>query len=202
MVKASCEMRASPYEHEEMEFLSTLCEKIRQDSSIILLYIQVHCFFSGFIWKSTVSYIFFFSLIFLSFPCSISPLCFCNIILNFTLQPIAITGGVPSGFTPDDSFPPTPTHEVANGTSVDEQNSSAGQKSQPKFPLVDALLNMCHSAVSTVNFIIRWYVYYIFMVTDSYTLSTSGTFWYLVFAPPGFSHLFYGSWLPCVSGQY
>lgn len=45
MVKASCEMRASPYEHEEMEFLSTLCEKIRQDSSIILLYIQVFLFF-------------------------------------------------------------------------------------------------------------------------------------------------------------
>ncbi|XP_047497545.1 FHF complex subunit HOOK interacting protein 2A-like isoform X2 [Penaeus chinensis] len=105
MVKASCEMRASPYEHEEMEFLSTLCEKIRQDSSIILLYIQ----------------------------------------------PIAITGGVPSGFTPDDSFPPTPTHEVANGTSADEQNSSAGQKSQPKFPLVDALLNMCHSADSRIS---------------------------------------------------
>ena len=41
MVQASCEMRASPYEAEEMEFLSTLCEKIRQDSSIILLYIQV-----------------------------------------------------------------------------------------------------------------------------------------------------------------
>lgn len=41
MVQASCEMKASPYEAEEMEFLSTLCEKIRQDNSIILLYIQV-----------------------------------------------------------------------------------------------------------------------------------------------------------------
>lgn len=41
MVQASCEMRASPYEAEEMEFLTTLCEKIRQDNSIILLYIQV-----------------------------------------------------------------------------------------------------------------------------------------------------------------
>lgn len=34
-------MRASPYEAEEMEFLAILCEKIRQDNSIILLYIQV-----------------------------------------------------------------------------------------------------------------------------------------------------------------
>ncbi|XP_076057831.1 FHF complex subunit HOOK interacting protein 2A-like isoform X2 [Oratosquilla oratoria] len=40
MVCASNEMKASPYESEEMEFLSTLCEKIQQDNTIIILYIQ------------------------------------------------------------------------------------------------------------------------------------------------------------------
>ncbi|XP_018006360.1 FHF complex subunit HOOK interacting protein 2A [Hyalella azteca] len=40
MVLASCYMTASPYEAEEMEFLALLCEKIRQDNSLVLLYIQ------------------------------------------------------------------------------------------------------------------------------------------------------------------
>lgn len=41
MIKATCEKKASPYEHQEMEFLSIVCEKIREDLSIILLYIEV-----------------------------------------------------------------------------------------------------------------------------------------------------------------
>ncbi|XP_064102448.1 FHF complex subunit HOOK interacting protein 2A-like [Macrobrachium nipponense] len=102
MVRAVCEMRASPYEAEEMEFLSTLCEKIRQDCTIILLYIQ----------------------------------------------PLALTGRVHTGYTPEDSFPQTPTH-----TSSSEMSSSGQQPSdklQAKFPLVDALLNLCHSADSKI----------------------------------------------------
>ncbi|KAF2360103.1 Retinoic acid induced 16-like protein [Trinorchestia longiramus] len=40
MVLASCSMTASPYEAEEIDFLAALCEKIRQDNSLVLLYIQ------------------------------------------------------------------------------------------------------------------------------------------------------------------
>ncbi|XP_071552969.1 FHF complex subunit HOOK interacting protein 2A-like isoform X2 [Panulirus ornatus] len=108
MVRASCEMRASPYEAEEMEFLSTLCEKVRQDSSIILLYIQ----------------------------------------------PLALTGGIPSGYTPEDSLPATPSHEgtkTSSTTTSDPSSAVASQKSQAKFPLVDALLNLCHSADSQIS---------------------------------------------------
>ncbi|XP_042212317.1 FHF complex subunit HOOK interacting protein 2A-like isoform X2 [Homarus americanus] len=105
MVRASCEMRASPYETEEIEFLSTLCEKIRQDSSIILLYIQ----------------------------------------------PIALTGGISSGYTPEDSLPPTPSHEGTATTTSDSSSVVSTQKSLPKFPLVDALLNLCHSADSQIS---------------------------------------------------
>ncbi|XP_045582330.1 FHF complex subunit HOOK interacting protein 2A [Procambarus clarkii] len=105
MVRTICEMRASPYEAEEIEFLSTLSEKIRQDNGIILLYIQ----------------------------------------------PIALTGGVSSGYTPEDSLPPTPSH-VATGTSSSDSHSVVtSQKLQPKFPLVDALLNLCHSADSEIS---------------------------------------------------
>ena len=41
MVRASCEMTASPYEAEEIQYLTALCEKIRHDHSLVLLYIQV-----------------------------------------------------------------------------------------------------------------------------------------------------------------
>lgn len=119
MVQASCEMRASPYETEEMEFLSTLCEKIRQDNSIILLYIQ----------------------------------------------PFAMTGGQLGSFPLDDSLPPTPTHErttttialtsttapTTTSTSTTSSEDTGGQKYQPKFPLIDALLNLCHSADSKIS---------------------------------------------------
>ncbi|XP_063867785.1 FHF complex subunit HOOK interacting protein 2A-like isoform X1 [Scylla paramamosain] len=116
MVQTSCEMRASPYEAEEMEFLSILCEKIRQDSSIILLYIQ---------------------------PC-------------------AMTGGQTGSFPSEDSLPPTPTHEgtttrvittaATASSDVSASSSEAGeQKPQPKFPLIDALLNLCHSADSKIS---------------------------------------------------
>ncbi|KAK7018682.1 hypothetical protein SK128_022625 [Halocaridina rubra] len=99
MVRAVGDMRASPYEAEEMEFLMTLCEKIRQDSSIILLYIL----------------------------------------------PLALTGSVPTGYTPEDSFPPTPKRSSISGEASDSAQQSE-DKSMPKFPLVDALLNLCHSA--------------------------------------------------------
>ncbi|KAG0716062.1 Protein FAM160B1 [Chionoecetes opilio] len=114
MVQASCAMKASPYEAEEMEFLSTLCEKIRQDSSIILLYIQ----------------------------------------------PFAMTGGQLGSCPLEDSLPPTPTHvgsTTISPTPTTPSNSSASsaeagaQKSQPKFPLIDALLNLCHSADSIIS---------------------------------------------------
>lgn len=127
MVQASCEMRASPYEAEEMEFLTTLCEKIRQDNSIILLYIQ----------------------------------------------PSAMTIGQLSSNPPEDSLPSTPTHEGATTTTTSSTTTTttttvpasanstttttttsmeAGvHKSQPKFPLIDALLNLCHSADSSIS---------------------------------------------------
>ncbi|KAK8736302.1 hypothetical protein OTU49_004929 [Cherax quadricarinatus] len=105
MVRISCETRASPYEAEEIEFLSTLCEKIRQDSSIILLYIQ----------------------------------------------PLALTGAVSSGYTPEDSLPPTPSHINMSPNNSDPVSVVALEKSQPKFPLVDALLNLCHSADSQIS---------------------------------------------------
>ena len=41
MVKASSDMTASPYEVQEIDFLTTLCEKIRHDHSLVLLYIKV-----------------------------------------------------------------------------------------------------------------------------------------------------------------
>lgn len=74
-MKASCEMRASPYEHEEMEFLSTLCEKIRQDSSIILLYIQVRLLFL-YSFENLLVIIFSSFLLFFILFLEVSPLCF------------------------------------------------------------------------------------------------------------------------------
>ncbi|KAK3858559.1 hypothetical protein Pcinc_035257 [Petrolisthes cinctipes] len=111
MVKTSSEMRASPYEAEEMEFLAILCEKIRQDNSIILLYIQ----------------------------------------------PVALTSGVSSGYTPEDSLPSTPTHSAIPRLSENTATTTPTvpladkvqklkDKPESNFPLVDALLNLCHSA--------------------------------------------------------
>lgn len=41
MVRASYEMTASPYEAEELGYLAALCDKIREDHSLVLLFIQV-----------------------------------------------------------------------------------------------------------------------------------------------------------------
>lgn len=88
-----------------------------------------------------------------------------------TFQPLTLTGAVSSGYTPDFSFPPTPTHETPTNSTPDnseQQQSSvvvSAPKSQAKFPLVDALLNLCHSAVSS------WVVQYYSAICDPYTVS-------------------------------
>ncbi|KAG7174412.1 protein FAM160B1-like [Homarus americanus] len=71
--------------------------------------------------------------------------------IHKSLQPIALTGGISSGYTPEDSLPPTPSHEGTATTTSDSSSVVSTQKSLPKFPLVDALLNLCHSADSQIS---------------------------------------------------
>lgn len=78
---------------------------------------------------------------------------------SFVQQPLALTSGVSTGYTPEDSLPCTPTHSTVPRLSQDTTTTTSDssladkvqkvvEKPESKFPLVDALLNLCHSAVS------------------------------------------------------
>ncbi|KAB7497833.1 hypothetical protein Anas_09440 [Armadillidium nasatum] len=118
MIKATCEKKASPYENQEIEFLSIVCEKIREDVTIILLYIE----------------------------------------------PLTLTGDSSPGFTPDLSGASTPRQnrlslsEDAASTSSDTStmtptpdDEAKPTKIGSKFPLVEALLNLCHSSDNHIS---------------------------------------------------
>ncbi|CAL4064393.1 unnamed protein product [Meganyctiphanes norvegica] len=111
LVVASCNMTASPYESQEMEFLSTLCEKIRQDNTLILLYIQPHALKSDTPAGSR----------------SATPVNNCQISTKISLPP-----------------------EEGSST-LSSKRDSIPEKTVPKFPLVDALLNLCHSADAQIS---------------------------------------------------